>query len=315
VGSVAGFVLVFVVCAWALSALGGIALSASGDRLHASGPLVERRVAATIAIVPLVLATAVVITLVLQSTLGVDHCPVHGHHAHLCLAHDSRWLELPSVVAMLAIAGATLVGRATLVAIALVRGARSIRALHAISRTVGSVRIVDSERPFCFVAGREPAIYVSSRVWDALPPAEREALVAHESAHVEHGDLQMRVVMEICLVFAAPLVGDRVRDLWICASERLCDARAARATSPENVASAMVSLCRLQTTRPAASFGFTPGAAELAGRVEAVLEQRPLGERVATIAGRIVFLVCAVFVAGAAIAAEPLHHAFETLLG
>jgi beta-lactamase regulating signal transducer with metallopeptidase domain len=218
-------------------------------------------------------------------------------------------------VVALAIAGATFLGRAALIAMSFVRGGRSVRALHELSRDAGAVRIVDSERAFCFVAGRVPAIYVSSRVWDELPLAEREALVAHESAHVEHGDLRMRVVLEICLVFAAPLVGDRVRATWLGASERLCDAHAASASSPEIVASAMVSLCRLQASRPATSFGFTPTVAELAARVESVLADRPLGKRTATLAGRIVAATCAMLIAGAAIAAEPLHHAFETLLG
>lgn len=315
ISSLAGFALVFVVCAWTVSALGGIALSTFGKRIQRSGALVERRVAASIAIVPLVLASAMTAALVLQSAFGADHCPVHNHHAHLCLTHGTHWLELPSLVVMLAIAGATLVSRAMLVGISFARGLHGVRALHSLSRAAGVVRIVDSDRTFCFVAGRPPSIYVSSRVWEALPPGQREALVAHESAHVAHGDLRTRIVIEICLVFAAPLVGDRVRCAWLAASERLCDARAAASSSPEHVANAMVTLCRLQASRPASSFGFTPTASELAARVEAVLEQRPLGERVAVIAGRVVAVTCAAIVVGAALAAEPLHHAFETLLG
>lgn len=314
--SLAGFALVFVVSAWTLSALGGVTLGFARSWLQRLGPLAERRVAAAVAIVPVVIASGIVTILVLQSALGDDHCPVHGHHAHLCLAHGTQWLELPSAVVMLAIAGSTVVGRVALLVASFVRGARSIRQLHVLSQPAGDVRIVDSERPFCFVAGgANPAVYVSARVWTALSGSERAALLAHELAHVRHGDLRMRAMLEALLVVAAPLVGDRVRTSWLAASERLCDARAAAATEPELVASAMVALCRLQTTRPAASFGFTPTARELAARVEAVLSGRPLGERAARWFGRTCVAACLLLVAGAAVAAEPLHHVFETLLG
>ncbi len=313
--SLAGFALVFVLVAWTLSAFGGVALTMFGARIDRGGPLLARRIATSIAVVPLVLALTIVTTLVVQSALGTDHCPVHDEHAHLCLVHGTEWIELPWIVVTLAIVGATLVGRLVLIAASVIRGARSVHALHAISRDAGPVRIVESERAFCFVAGRTPSIYVSSRVWSSLPEAERAALLAHEAAHVAHGDLRKRFLIELCLAFAAPLVGDRTRATWLAASERLCDARAAQASSPAAVASAMVSLFRLETSRPAGSFGLTPTQAELGARVEAVLAARPLGERLSSLAGRIVVVTCAVLIVSTAVVAEPLHHAFETLLG
>jgi hypothetical protein len=314
--SLAGFALVFVVCAWTLSAVGGIALTLLRSRLARIGPLAERRVAIAVAVVPLVLALAIVAVLVAQSALGVDHCGGHGDHAHLCLVHGTLWIQLPWVVVVLAVTGATLAARAVLTCASFARGARSIRELRALSHAAGAVRIVDSERAFCFVAGRDRAeVYVSSRAWAALTVPERAALVAHELAHVRHGDLRMRAVLEGCLVFAAPLVGERVRATWLSASERLCDARAASATEPAFVASAMVTLCRLQVSRPATSFAFTPVADELAVRVEAVLANRPLGEGAAVMLGRSVVVACSALVVAAAVAADPLHHVFETLLG
>lgn len=313
--SLAGFALVFVFCVWTLSAIGGLVLAAFGSKLDRCGPLIARRVASTIAIVPVVIAAAVVITLVLQSALGTDHCPVHDQHAHLCLSHGTEWLQLPWVVVTLAIVGAAMLGRLVLLVASVVRGALGIRALHAISHAVGPVRIVESDRAFCFVAGRTPAIYVSSRVWNTLSESERGALLAHEQAHVANGDLRKRIAIESCLAFAAPLVGERTRATWLTATERLCDARAAQVSAPEVVASAMVALFRLETTRPATSFGLTPTQAELAARVEAVLAERPLGDSIARRLGRIVVAACTVLIVSAAIAAEPLHHAFETLLG
>jgi Zn-dependent protease with chaperone function len=233
------------------------------------------------------------------------------------MVHGAQWLERTWVVVALAIASAAMLARLVLVVTTFVRGARSIRELHALSRDAGDVRIVDSERAFCFVAGgRCPSIYVSSRAWSSLSSAERVALIAHESAHVRQRDVLTRAVIEGFLVFAAPLVADRARPMWLQASERLCDARAADATGePESVASAMVSLCRLNASRPVASLGFTPAAEELAGRVRAVLAGGPIGERAAAILGRAVLAASLVLVAISIVAAERLHHVFETLLG
>lgn len=313
--SLAGFGLVFVTCAWTLSAIGGGLLAINARRFARQGPLVARGFAAAIAIVPLLLAGAVTIALMLQSALGVDHCSVHGDHAHLCLAHGTQWLQLPWVVVSLAVIGAVILGRLGLLARGVIRGRRAIRTLHAISQDTGPVRIVETDRAFCFVAGRAPAIYVSARVWAQLTEDQRSALLAHEAAHVANGDLRMRPVLEVCLAFAAPLVRDRVRTAWLAATERLCDARAAKVCSPDAVASTMVALFRLQARPVATSFGLTPTQAELAARVEAVLAARPLDEPAAKRAGRLLAAACAGLIVGTAVVAEPLHHAFETLLG
>lgn len=313
-GAIAGFALVFAVTAWTMSALGGLALAPARPWLQRLGPMVERRAAEVVASVPIVLGMMAVAILLLQSTVGVDHCQAHGHHAHLCVVHGAQWIERTWVVVALAIVAATMIGRMLVVAARFVRGARSIRELHPLSRDAGHVRLVDSERVFCFVA--RPGIYVSARVWAALPEGERAALLAHEAAHVRQGDLRKRAVLEALLVFAAPLVGGRVRSTWLQTSERLCDAHAAAVTgAPEAVARAMLSMYRLHAGCPEPSFGFTPTAGEIAGRVHAVLAGGPLGERAAVVFSRLVLASCIVLALVGFVAAEPVHHAFETLLG
>ncbi len=315
--ALAGFALVFVVTTWTASALGTLVLARARPHLQRSGPMAERRAAEAAAIVPIVLGLLVVTTLLLQSAIGIDHCETHGHHAHLCLVHGGLWTERTWVVVVLAVAGVTMLSRGVLVGASLMRGTRSIRELHRLSRDAGEVRLVDSERAFCFVASHvRPTIYVSSRVWSALPPGEREALVAHETAHVRHGDLRMRTVLEAFLAFAAPVAGGRIRSIWMHASERMCDSHAASVTEPAAVASAMVAMCRLHAMRPVpTAFGVTPSADELEGRVQAVLADGPLGDCAATRVTRSMFAACGVFAISVVLAAEPLHHAFETLLG
>lgn len=314
VGGMAGFALVFVVTVVTLSAVAALVLGGARRFLRKAGPMAERRAAEAAAIAPLVVGVIAVATLVVQSLLGVDHCEVHDHHAHLCLTHGAQWIERTWVVVVLAVAAATFVGRAAITSATYLRGARSINDLYKLSRAHGDVRLVDSDRAFCFVARR--GVFVSSRVWSELPSGERDALIAHEHAHVHHGDLSKRVLLEGWLLFAAPLVGERIRVAWMRASERLCDARAASVTGdPEVVARAMVSMCRIGATQPAPGFAFTPTVDELAARIQTVLDGGPLGERAAVVLARFELAAFILFTVVAVAAAEPIHHAFETLLG
>lgn len=315
--SLAGFSLVFALIAWSLSTMGGLALLGNRDRLRRLGLLVERRAATFAAVVPIVLASAAVTALIVQSIVGPDHCEVHGHHAHLCLVHGAVWLDRAWVMVALASIGAVVAARSVFLAMNLVRSYRSVAVLRAVSVANGPIRLVESQRAFCFVAGLvHPAIYVSTRVWSYLSPDERVALIAHEAAHVRQRDLHRRVLVEAFLALAAPLVGQILRTAWLSATERLCDARAVGETGDAaSVASAMVAMCRLNTSQPASLLGFSPPTNELAERVRAVLAGAPLG---AVAAGRLARVVvgtsCGVVLATAC-AAEPLHHALETLLG
>lgn len=313
VGALAGFVLVFVVTTVAMSAVGALALTAARRWLRRVGPLAEKRAAETAAIVPVVVGIVVLSALVVQGTLGLDHCQRHDHHAHLCFTHGGAWIERTWIVVTLAVTAAIFVARAVIMTASYVRGAHSIHELHRVSRHEGNVSIVESARAFCFVARR--GVFVSSRVWSSLPANERAAVVAHEHAHMRRGDLGRRFVLELLLLFAAPFVADRVRGTWLRAGERLCDADAAAATDPETVATAMVSMCRLGGSPPVPAFGFTPAANELAGRIQAVLAGEPLGERAAVRLVRTTLVLCAATAIASIAAAEPIHHAFETLLG
>lgn len=313
VATLAGFALVFVVIVVTMSAIGALALGATRGWLQRVGPVAERRAAEAAVIVPVVIAVVGVVTLVVQSLLGADHCAMHVHHAHLCFTHGTQWIERTWVVVVIAVAAATFVGRAAIVGATYLRGARNIRALHEVSRRHGDLRIVESERAFCFVA--RGGVFISSRVWSSLPADERDALVAHEQAHVQHGDLAKRVLLEALLLFAAPFAGERARMAWMRASERLCDAHAASVTGdPEVVARAMLSMCRIGSMQNP-GFAFTPSVDELAGRIQAVLAAKPLGHHVAVVLGRVVIVACILLGVVGVAAAEPIHHAFETLLG
>ncbi len=317
-GTAIGFALVFVLTAWTMSALTWLLTSASGDALRRLGPAAERRVTALAAVLPVLVAASVVATLVIRSVTGDDHCQEHDHHAHLCLAHGDAWAGRSWAIALVASAAAIMLVRLLLFAGTLLRGWRAVAALRTASRRIGDVLVVESARPFCFVAGlHKPEIYASTAAWHGLDDEQRAAMLGHERSHVANRDLAWRAALEVVSVFGAPLTPSPVLARWEQATERLRDGDAARAVgSPEAVADALVRMCRLGASpAPAASAGFTPAPAALAERVEALIGDRPRGDRAATALGAIWLLVVAAIAVATVTHAEPLHHALESMLG
>jgi hypothetical protein len=282
------------------------------------GAAVERRAAMLAAVLPVTLGLAVVATLAIQSLIGVDHCNAHGHHAHLCLQHGVVWGDRVWAVAAIVAGGAVVSSRALIFAIDLLRGRNHVSRLRSIAGSDELVRIVRSDRVFCFVAGiLRPRIYVSSAVRDALAPDEWDAMLAHERSHIVHRDLLHRLAIEVLLLFAAPLAGIAIRERLDAATERLRDADAAAQASPESVASALVTMART-AIRPTvgAIAAFTPsGDRVLTERVQSLLDAVPAGEPTARRVARVALATTTTLVMLAVVFAEPLHHALETLLG
>jgi hypothetical protein len=317
-GTIVGFALVFVLIAWALSALIFLTLQLTGPRLRRLGPAAERRVTALAAAMPVLAAATVVGALMISSSAGVDHCPVHDHHAHLCLEHGDDWAGRPWAVVLVASAMAVLAIRLLIFAGTLLRGRRAVALLRSASTAVADVRLVESDRPFCFVAGlRQPEIYASSAAWRGIVGLERDAMIAHERGHVRHRDLAWRATLEVLCAFGAPLTPAPILARWDHATERLRDGEAADAVgSAESVAGAMVRMCRLGATAiPAGATGFVPKAAALADRVESLLTDSPRGHRAAAVMATLWVVVMVAMVASIAVHVDPLHHALESLLG
>jgi len=312
--SLIGFGVVFLLVCGTTSGVLALLVPKLGRR----GPAVERRIAELAAGVPVVLASAVVAILAIESLVGVDHCDAHGHHAHLCLQHGMVWAERPWAIAVVAAGIAVVAVRAIVLLAGNLRAHRMVSKLRATLPGGARVQLVPSERVFCFVAGLwQPTIYVSTAARDALAPDEWAAMLAHEHSHVAHRDLVHRLGLELLLLFSAPLAGIVIRERWDAATERLRDADAAEHASPEAVASALVRMARTQALpRVGAVAAFTAtGARLLATRVESVLEGAPRGEARARRIARIALASSVTVVTLAIVFAEPLHHALETLLG
>ncbi len=314
VASLIGFATVFILAAWSISAGLGLTVLLGRRWLRRAGPAFERRAVALAASVPVAVAVAVVVALLWQPGVD-DHCPHHTHHAHLCLAHGAAWLDRPWAVVLIAGVGVTMAIRLGLVMASVLRTTRAVARLRRVSTATSDVRLVESARSFCFVAGiRRPELFVSTTAWHALDARERAAMLAHERAHIAHGDLWRRLALELLGVLAAPLVPSALRGAWSSATERLCDARAVDVVGREPVATALVRLCRADRARSALA-SFAPTAEALADRVEAVLAAEPTGDVAARRLGAASVLSMLALAALALAFAEPLHHALETLLG
>jgi Zn-dependent protease with chaperone function len=316
-GSSIGFALVFVLTAWGLSIGFALVMGATRARWRELGPAAERRLAALAVVLPVAIAAAVVSMLVIQSLVGADHCTEHDHHAHLCVAHGAAWGQRPWAVALVAAAAAVLVARlAVLVAVSW-RARRAVARLRRTSRSVGDVRLVDCDRPFCFVAGaRRPEIFASTAAWEVLDAAERSAMLAHERGHVRHRDVAWRTLLEVVAAFGAPLTPTAFLTRWELATERLRDHdAAAEVGDPTTVASALVRLCKLGASVPALrTVGFPAGRDALDDRVRALLGEAPRGERAARAVALLGFGALSTVLLALAIHAEPIHHVLESLL-
>lgn len=325
--SLIGFGVVLLLVSWLASA--GLALGIG--RLARLGPAVERKAATLAAALPVILGVTVVAILAVESMIGVDHCDTHGHHAHLCLVHGAAWAERTWAVVLLAGGGVLMLGRGVELALSLVRGARMTRQLT--SPLVGgaggardgegadgdeALRVVPSERPFCFVAGmRRPRIFASTAARRALGDEEWRAMLAHEREHITHRDLLHRLGLELLLLLAAPLAASKVRERWDSATERLRDYDAADRATPEAVASAL--LCMAKATlqlRASGQAAFMPQAqSELSQRITSLLDGAPRGDGEARRVARLALLAVVGLALLTIALADPLHHALETLLG
>jgi len=323
-GSLIGFAATFLVASWALSVLLGAAVVLGRRGLRAAGPRAERRAAAFGLVFP-PLAAGIVVSILAGTSLAggpADHCRLHLHHLHLCVFHGTSWAERAWAVGIVAFMGTLALARFVHHATRLASARSALRQVEAVSTrlasSAGEVWLAPGSKAFCFVAGLvRPKIFVSTAAWDRLTADERDAMLAHEAAHAEQGDVWKRSVLHVVSWFAAPLVGGVLLERWSSATERLCDHRAAlRLGEPEAVARALVNVARSQPGgEPVASACFMPAGSDVVERVEAVLAGGGDGHRLARLFGLAALLVVSAVAISSVALADPIHHALETLVG
>ena len=288
---------------------------------HLAGQSPNRRYGAALAfaLAPLPLATTVVLLVLLPGVLGlawtsVDHCLRHADHAHLCLVHGPAiaaiWVAVPLLLTLAWVGAAWLFGRH--------REGPALRVLRALEaaarpRDGEALCIVDSDEPFALTWGRwRPRTLVSRALARALAPEEWAALLAHERAHVRRAEPLWRGLAQLGSTPLAPSTRRAVLAELMLASEQICDAEAARRTSPLAVARAILSVERMMAGRPALPYsaaGIADGA--VVARVDSLMsDEAPRPEPAAFR----VWMLCVGLLGLAGLLGSALHHVAEHAL-
>lgn len=248
---------------------------------------------------------------------ALDHCASHGDgHVHLCVVHGPHglrlglgWVVLAAVLGPASIA----LGRTGL---RVARGRRLVEALRRTAHPVvdGEHHVVASAAPFALTAGLvRPRVYVTTGLLDALDGPGRVAVLAHEDAHVRRRDPLTKLAAEIACALHLPVTRAMLLDDLALACEQACDEQAALAVGDRTtVASVLVRMGRVveRCPWPASPIVARFGEGSIAARVHALLAPPLPSPRVPSTATLI-----GLGVTVAMLAAAPIHHVTETILG
>ncbi|MFJ1646371.1 M56 family metallopeptidase [Streptomyces sp. NPDC088258] len=228
----------------------------------------------------------------------------------------------PVAVALALTAGSLLLWRATLVAAAALRERAELRrARAAVAGTGDELAVLRDDRPDAYaLPGRPGRIVVTTGMLRALEPAEREALFAHERAHLRGRHHLLLVLVELAALCHPALRA--LREPLGYALERTADEAAAAVVGDRRLAARAIGRAALATrtpppARPGAVLAATAGP--VPRRVAALLDTATAGRPVPPRTGRLVaggLLVCLAVSGATAIgAADDLHTHIEIAQG
>jgi Zn-dependent protease with chaperone function len=288
-GLIPASMLVFATAALLLSLLGGALYSPMRRLLRGLPPAAEAEWLLAFAGAPALAGLALVFLALSPSLahligIGIDHCHEHGHHIHFCVIHSDLWTGSATDWLILLLSG---------LASAIVAGdlpqrlwrahgfARTLEALALPAAATTSWRVVDMDGPLALTAGLiRPRIFISTRLLEALAPAELAAVVGHEQAHRRRRDALRQLVAEVLARLHLPPIRRRLLADLSLASERACDEEAALAgTGRLGVAGTILKVARLTAAhqRPTDALLPTMTGADLEARIQALL--RPAADR------------------------------------
>jgi Zn-dependent protease with chaperone function len=199
-----------------------------------------------------------------------------------------------------------------------VKAQRVVARLRSLSEPIGRrAYLVPIDERFAFTAGLlSSTVFFSRAAWEVLRPEQREAILAHELAHIDHDDIRCRAALGCAASFGVPLLVRSALRLWERSTERICDREAALAVDrPSTVASAMLALIRPAPLRLAPEGSLHAAASDLPERIEAVLREEPSGERLSQLLVLALGAASASFAIACGAFVTPIHHALETILG
>lgn len=247
---------------------------------------------------------------------GMDHCPTHSHHLHLCVVHAAG-LRAPLAAAGAASLAYFLHGAARRVMAWRTHAARveALRALGAPDPSNPALTQVPGSPWVCFTAGMlRPRIFVSRTLGDHLLPAELRAALAHEAAHARRRDPLLQRLLSAATILTPPPFSRLATRTFAAAAEEASDAAAARAVGDGAiVASALIKVAALLPPHATPATGIAFGAHALERRVRRLLDGDVPAHR-GTLALAVGMALAGALAALAARHTHDVHHAVETLL-
>jgi Zn-dependent protease with chaperone function len=283
--------------------------------VHLSPRVRQRRTLMVIAFsfgLPVTLALALWAAHVMPSENWMNsHCGVHSHHhIHACL--DTTFAATPGV-GYLIIAALT----ALLLASAMIRKLwqgrvlnRQLGSLLSLSKGQGRLRVVDDDRVLALaVGGSTPAVMLSKGLILQLSLHQRRIVLAHECAHLRHGDHWRNNLVELWLVLFLPPISRQLRQIWRNALEQDADDAVTQRFDPVDVAQTLLHVLSLQTLHVRGALSVLSGDAEI--RIRRLLAGPDRGQ------ARAVHFewICAAILPAIITGAFVQHHAIETALG
>jgi beta-lactamase regulating signal transducer with metallopeptidase domain len=154
-----------------------------------------------------------------------------------------------------------------------------------LDQTAGRICVIESSYPVAALSGFfRPRVVLSDRVIRECEPDELEAILAHETAHVDRADNLARALMlSLPDVLAWLPSGRAIETAWSAAAEEAADDEAA-GDAPEKRAALAAALVRVAGMAPAAPPEWMPALAFFRGedldrRVRRLLEPEPAAGR------------------------------------
>lgn len=237
---------------WLLSQILGVATVKWLTPGHISPRIRQQRVlmaALSAVLLPLVMMAAIVASNLFPSAGWMaSHCGAHSHdHIHACL-NTAEQGALPvwhGAVALLAIVIAMVSLVRTLATER--RLQRRLQALIKLSNGQGRFRRLHDARAVALaVGGGEPAVLLSSGLLNSLNPHQRRIVLAHESAHLRHGDPRRNRLVVLFLALSIPPLAKRLRTVWENALEEAADDAVAQRFNRFDVAETLLRVLCLQ---------------------------------------------------------------------
>ncbi|MDH5291192.1 MAG: M56 family metallopeptidase [Acidimicrobiia bacterium] len=134
----------------------------------------------------------------------------------------------------------------------------------------GEVHLIDSTEPVAFAEpGRRGGIIISSTILDVLRPTERQALLAHEQAHLRHR--HDRYLLVATLARGLPVLTTLARKLSQ-ALERWADEDAATTTGDRLIVARAVARAALATAEPTPNTTLAASGSNLPSRILALTD-------------------------------------------